>query len=111
MLQVHGLPEIPRETREVAQAAFPYRCLVMAVRDELGPIYVDEQFQDLFPGRGQPAMSHALLALVIVLQFVEGLTDKQAADAVRGRIDWKYALGLDLSDSGFDYSVLSEFRS
>jgi transposase len=45
------------------------------------------------------------------LQFAEGLTDRQAADAVRGRIDWKYALGLELTDPGFDYSVLSEFRT
>jgi transposase len=50
------------------------------------------------------------LALVLVLQFVEGLTDRQAADQVRGRLDWKYALGLDLSDPGFDASVLTEFR-
>jgi hypothetical protein len=49
--------------------------------------------------------------LVSVLQFVEGLSDRQAAEAVRGRIDWKYALGLDLTDPGFDFSVLSEFRS
>jgi hypothetical protein len=43
-----------------------------------------------------------------VLQFVEGLTDRQAADAVRARLDWKYALGLDLSDPGFDASVLTD---
>jgi transposase len=111
MLRVHGLTEIPSETRKVAQAAFPNGNLVMAVRDELGTIYMDEQFQDLFSVRGQPAESPALLTLVIVLQFVEGLTDRQAANAVRGRIDWKYALGLELSDPGFDYSVLSEFRA
>ena len=46
-----------------------------------------------------------------VLQYVEGLSDRQAADAVRGRIDWKYALGLELTDPGFDHTVLSEFRS
>ena len=83
----------------------------MKLRDELGMIYTDEQFSDLFPERGQPAESPARLALVTVLQFAEGLTDRQAADAVRGRIDWKYALGLELSDPGFDFSVLSEFRS
>ena len=98
MLRVQGLIEIPSETRKVAQAAFPNGNLVMAMRDELGTIYLDEQFQDLFAVRGQPAESPALLALVIVLQFVEGLTDRQAANAVRGRIDWKYALGLELSD-------------
>lgn len=52
----------------------------------------------------------AKLAVVLVLQFVENLTDRQAAEAVRARIDWKYALGLELTDAGFDYSVLSEFR-
>jgi hypothetical protein len=45
------------------------------------------------------------------LQFTENLTDRQAADAVRGRLDWKYCLGLRLADEGFDFSVLSEFRS
>ena len=44
------------------------------------------------------------------MQFAENLTDRQAADAVRSRIDWKYALGLTLTDPGFDYSILSEFR-
>jgi transposase len=44
------------------------------------------------------------------MQFVEDLSDRQAADAVRGRIDWKYLLGLELEDSGFDYSILSDFR-
>ena len=83
----------------------------MKLRDELGMIYADEQFSDLFPERGQPAESPARLALVTVLQFAEGLTNRQAADAVRGRIDWKSALGLELSDPGFDFSVLSEFRS
>jgi transposase len=45
------------------------------------------------------------------LQYAENLSDRQAADAVRGRIDWKYALGLELSDPGFDSTVLSEFRT
>lgn len=44
------------------------------------------------------------------MQFAENLTDRQAADAVRSRIDWKYALGLNLEDSGFDFSVLCKFR-
>lgn len=110
MLQAQGLREVPAETREIARAAFPNGSLVMTLRDELGAVYDDEQFQDLFPDRGQPAESPGLLAFVTVLQFVEGLTDRQAADAVRGRIDWKYALGLELTNPGFDFSILSEFR-
>jgi transposase len=83
----------------------------MQMRDTLGPLYEDEQFAALFSSTGQPAEAPARLALVLVLQFVEGLSDRQAADAVRGRIDWKYALALELTDPGFDASVLSEFRT
>jgi len=101
---------IPEATRRVARAAFPKGTLAMRLADQLGAIYRDEQFAALFPVRGQPALSPARLALVTVLQFVEGLSDRQAADAVRGRIDWKYALGLELTDPGFDRTVLSEFR-
>lgn len=83
----------------------------MRMRDELGPIFTDEQFAELFSNRGQPAESPACLALTTVMQFAEGLSDRQAANAVRGRIDWKYALGLEVTDPGFDDSVLSEFRT
>lgn len=81
------------------------------MHDALGPLFDDGDFRDLFPVRGRPALAPWRLALVSVLQFAEGLSDRQAADAVRARIDWKYALGLHLEDSGFDFSVLSEFRS
>jgi transposase len=101
---------IPEETQQVARAAFPKGNPYMRMRDELGEIYTDELFAELFPGRGQPAQSPGRLAWVTVLQFAEGLSDRQAAEAVRGRIDWKYVLGLELTDAGFDYSVLSEFR-
>src|SRR6476469_2733009 len=102
---------IPITTLRVAKAAFPKGCLAMRVRDELGELFADKEFQELFAARGRPGVSPARLALVSVLQFVEGLTDRQAADAVRGRLDWKYALGLELTDPGFDHSVLTEFRS
>jgi transposase len=102
---------IPEETVRVARAAFPRGNPYMAMRDALGPIYADPQFAALFPNDGQPAESPAHLALVTIMQFAEGLSDRQAADAVRGRIDWKYALALELTDPGFDASVLSEFRS
>jgi len=97
-------------TRLVAQAAFPKGSLAMTLRDELGPLFDDTLFVNLYPALGQPAVSPARLALVTILQYVEGLPDREAADAVRARIDWKYALGLELSDAGFHYSVLSEFR-
>ena len=101
---------VPEETARVARAAFPKGNSYLTLRDELETIYADSFFEDLFPKRGQPAESPGRLALVVVLQFAENLSDRQAADAVRGRIDWKYLLGLDLRDPGFDFSVLSEFR-
>jgi len=83
----------------------------MQLRDALGTIYTDEGFADLFPTHGQPALAPWRLALVTVFQCMEGLTDRQAADAVRDRLAWKYALSLELTDPGFDHTVLSEFRS
>ena len=80
------------------------------MRDELGVLFEDSDFANLFPRRGQPAFAPWRLALIIVMQFLENLSDRQAAEAVRSRINWKYALGLKLTDSGFDYSVLSGFR-
>ncbi len=110
-LQPHPIDPIPEQTILIARAAFPKGNPLMRMRDELGTIYEDHLFAALFPQRGQPAEAPWRLALVTVMQFAEGLTDRQAAEAVQGRLDWKYALGLELTDSGFDFSVLSKFRS
>lgn len=109
-LHPNGIPAVPEETARVARAAFRKGNGYMAMRDALGTLYDDQDFGDLFPKVGQSALSPWRLALVCVMQFAENLTDRQAADAVRGRIDWKYALSLELTDTGFDFSVLSEFR-
>ena len=79
--------------------------LPVVIRDELGELFTDEQFAAAFGVRGRPGWSPARLALVTALQFAENLTDRQAADAVRVRIDWKYCLGLGLADAGFDHSI------
>jgi transposase len=103
----HTCVSIPEETVRVARAAFPHGNIYLAMRDQLGTLYTNEQFASLFPKRGRPAEAPWQLALVCIFQFVEGLSDRQAAEAVRSRIDWKYALSLDLADPGFDFSVLS----
>lgn len=103
--------EIPESTEQVALAAFPKGNSYLTLRDKLGPIYEDKDFIELFPEIGQPALAPWRMALITVIQFRESLTDRQAAEAVRSRIDIKYLLGLDLKDPGFDFSVLSEFRS
>ncbi len=110
-MQPKPWPEVPDATARVAQAAFRKGSLAMRARDELGAWYRDADFAAGYGVRGAPGISPAQLAMVTVLQFCENLTDRQAADAVRGRLDWKYALGLPLDDEGFDFSVLSGFRS
>jgi len=102
---------IPEETVRVARAAFPKGSRYLQMRDALGTIFTDADFAALYPDRGRPVAVPWRLALVTVMQFAEGLSDRQAAEAVRARIDWKYALGLELTDAGFDFSVLSEFRA
>src|SRR4051794_5053525 len=103
-------PPGPGETTRIARAAFPKGTPFLRFRDELGVIYRDEMFAALFPKSGQPATAPWRLALISVFQYVEGLSDRQAAEAVRSRIDWKYSLGLELADPGFYFSVLSGVR-
>ena len=87
------------------------RPLPVLVRDKLGEWLSDEQFAGAYGVRGKPGWPPARLALVTIFQMAEDLTDRQATEHVCTRIDWKYALGLDLADPGFDHSVLSEFRA
>jgi transposase len=110
--RAHPITAIPEETAKIAHRAFPKKSVVMLLRDKLGNLYRDEDFQALFGStQGQPAWSPWRLAMITVMQYIEDLTDIQAAEAVRGRIDWKYALSLSLEDPGVDASILSEFRS
>lgn len=106
-----GLHPVPEETARVAHAAFPDGNVYLRLRDELGTLFDDELFTAVYAVDGQPALHPWRLALVSVMQFMENLSDRQAAQAVRARIDWKYALGLELTDEGFDFSALSEFRT
>src|SRR5258708_21284594 len=96
---------IPAETRQLAWRVNPKGTLIMRVRDRLGSLYQDEDFVGLYPTTGQPAFAPWRLALIIVFEYLEGLTDRQAAEAVRNRIDWKYALSQELDDAGWDASV------
>jgi len=109
-LQPQTTFSLPDETARVAHAAYPNGNLYLKMRDALGTIYQDQMFAHLFPHNGRPVEAPWRLALITVLQFLEELPDRQAADAVRGRIDWKYLLGLELTDPGFDATVLCEFR-
>jgi transposase len=106
-----AIPPVPAETVRVARAAFPKGNLYLKLRERIGTIIHDEDFAPLFAKEGAPGLPPWRLALVTLLQFHENLSDRQAAEAVRARIDWKYVLSLELIDEGFDFSVLSEFRT
>jgi transposase len=110
-MRLRARVQIPEQTVAVARAAFPRGSVAMTARDRLGEVFTDEQFAAAFGVRGAPAESPGALALVTALQFAENLTDRQAAQMVARAIDWKYALGLELTDPGFDASVLSKFRT
>src|SRR5690242_3147079 len=110
-LKPDPIEPVPEATARVARAAFRKGNPLLKLRDELGVVFADADFADLFPKRGQPGLAPWRLALVTLLQFREDLSDRRAAEAVRARIDWKYLLGLELTDPGFDASVLCEFRA
>lgn len=110
-LRKQPLGEIPENTARVARRVFRKGNIYLRIADEIGTIYEFDDFAKLFPTRGQSAHNPVRLLLVSILQFAEGLSDREAAEAVRARIDWKYLLHLDLEDTGFDFSVLSEFRA
>src|SRR4030095_4289246 len=109
-LRPQPIGSIPEQTAHIAHAAFPKGHPYLTLRDHLGTIFQDEDFAALFPAWGYPGLPPWRLALVTIMQFRENLADRQAAEAVRARIDWKYLLGLELTDPGFNFSVLSEFR-
>jgi transposase len=105
------MPPVPAETARVARIAFPRGHWYLMMRDELGTLFTDADFAALVPTRGQPAAAPWRLALVTIRPYVEEVSDRPAAEAVRGRIDGKYALSLELTDPGFDRTVFSEFRT
>ncbi len=106
-------PEPAEEITRAVMAIYTGRRAPMpvAARDELGELFADAEFAEAFAECGPDGWSPGRLMLVTVLQAAEGLTDRQAAEAVRDKLSWKYALGLALTDTGFDYSILSEFRT
>jgi transposase len=111
MLRPMRIESVPPETARVAGAALPKGNRYRRLAAELATLCTDDAFRALFPTHGQPAWPPWRLALVTLLPCAEGLSDPQAAEAVRRRIDWQYVLRRELTDAGFDASVLSAFRS
>src|SRR5436190_13170155 len=110
-MQHKVLPPVPEQTAKIARRAFPKGSLPIRVRDRLSEVFADEPFAGAFGTRGAPGLSPGVLSLVTVLQFDENLTDRQAAAMAVRAIDWKYAMGAELSDTGFDHTVLPRFRT
>src|SRR5260370_15299059 len=102
--------EVPALTARVARASNPAGTTAMWVRDRLDGLWDDEDFAGWYPRHGRPGISPAQLTTVSVLEVLLDLSGRDAAEAVRCRIDFKYALGLGLDDPGFHHSVLGDFR-
>ena len=107
-----SVPPVPETTAAMVKAAFPKGNLYVDLHHEFGAIYHDDLFAHLYThNRGRRVeIAPWRLALVTVMQYIEGLSDRQAADAVRRCMDWKYALSLELSDPGFHFTLLHDFR-
>ena len=111
VLHRQSIKPIPSQTQEIARKAFPKGNLYMSLRDKIGTFYDDEDFAELYSSEGQPALRPGSLALICVMQYMANLSDRGAVETVAARIDWKYALGLELTTPSFNSSVLSLFRS
>ncbi len=109
-LPAQAIPPIPELTAKVAKQAFRKGNIYLTIGDQIGMIFQDEDFADLYAKEEKPPVPPYSLVMVLIFQYMENLSDREAADAVRTRIDWKYALHLPLENEGFDFSVLSEFR-
>ena len=103
--------EMPEETARIGNQLLASESPYRLVGEQLYAKYRDEDFADLYPAEGQPGLSPVDLAFVTAFQYLEDLSDRAAAEAVRLRLDWKYALHLPLEDGGFNFSVLSEYRA
>src|SRR5437016_11200055 len=109
-LRPEPLPPIPDVTAAAVRAAFPKGNLYVDLRTEFGMLYTDQLFADLYPPEGRPVeVAPWRLALVMVMQYIEGLTDRQAADAVRRCMDWKYARSFAWHDHRFDLTLMRHF--
>jgi transposase len=107
----HPLPPVPAATVAAVQAAFPKGTLSVDLRTELGTLYDDQLVADRYPPCARPvAVAPWRVALVGVRPYIEGLTDRQAADAVRRCRDWNYALSLELTAPGFDFTLRHAVR-
>ena len=113
--QVQGHSESSRELLDAAalcRQLVPQGSVEAFLADHRHELFPDEMFEDLFPsGRGRPSIPAEVVASVMVLQALEGLSDRDAARALRDRISWKVACGLALDDEGFDFSVLTYWRA
>lgn len=110
MLSPPPCPPIPTATARIARAAFPQGHPHLAADEALGAVCTAAACAALFPRRGQPARPPWRLALTTIRRFAAGRADRQAADALRGRIDWQDVLRLDRADVGCDAAVLCAFR-
>jgi len=101
---------MPKETGEIGEKILSGDSVYKLVGDDLFNQFTEADFADLYPEEGKPGYSPVILGFVSIFQYLEKYPDRQAAEALRMRLDWKYALHLPLDNAGVDFSGLSEFR-
>jgi len=109
-LKIQSPWPMPAETERIGRKLLKENDVYRLIGDRLFEQLNEEEYADLYSAEGKPGISPILLAFLSVFQFMEKLADRQAVNALRMRLDWKYALHLPLEYEGFDFSVLSEFR-
>lgn len=101
---------IPEATRAVVEQFLSEDSVYWLVGQEGDQIIRDADFEDMYSDEGRPGINPVVLSFVTVFQYLEKLPDRRAAEMVRVRLDWKYALRQELDWSGFNYSDLCNFR-
>jgi Transposase domain (DUF772) len=109
-LQSVPIPPLPADSAHAAKSVFNIENLYVAIGDQLDSLCADLRWDDVNAFGDMPAQTSFILAMVTVFQFAENVPDSQAADAVRMRMDWKYALHLPMDYPGFPSSELGAFR-
>jgi len=102
--------EIPEETAKLGHKLLDENNVYRLIGDRLAELVKDEDFIDMYSSIGGPALSPVILSFVLIFQMLEKLPDRLATEAVRLRIDWKYALHLPLDWTGFHFTNLGHFR-
>jgi hypothetical protein len=103
--------DLHRSTRAACEARLGPKAIERLLARECHRLFPDEAFADLFAAKGRDSVPPRIVAVVMVLQRLHGLSDREAVDAFAFDLRWKYAAGaLDFDHPGFVHTVLVDMR-